>query len=173
MALETGTENEATFVRHAPCPSCGSKDNLGIYSDGHGWCFGCGFYQQSEETGAPSKPSVQRRSTNLLAGDYLPLMARKLTAETCKVWDYRTTHYNGKMAQAATYYTADGSQAIAQKVRMRNKEFVFIGEPKQAGLYGQHLFRDKGKMVVVTEGELDAMSVSQLQQHKWPVVSLP
>jgi twinkle protein len=28
-------------------------------------------------------------------------------------------------------------------------------------------------MVVVTEGEIDAMTVSQLQGNKWPVVSIP
>jgi hypothetical protein len=31
----------ATFVRHEPCPRCGSRDNLGKWSDGSGWCFGC------------------------------------------------------------------------------------------------------------------------------------
>lgn len=33
------------FVQHEPCPNCGSKDNLARYSDGHGWCFGCGHYE--------------------------------------------------------------------------------------------------------------------------------
>lgn len=32
----------STFVKHIPCPSCGSKDNRGVWSDGHEWCFGCG-----------------------------------------------------------------------------------------------------------------------------------
>jgi len=32
------------FVRHSSCPSCGSKDNLAVYSDGHGHCFGCGHW---------------------------------------------------------------------------------------------------------------------------------
>ena len=30
------------FVEHAPCPECGSKDNLGIFTD-HEYCFGCGY----------------------------------------------------------------------------------------------------------------------------------
>jgi hypothetical protein len=30
------------FLRHDPCPRCGSRDNLGVYTDGQ-WCFGCGF----------------------------------------------------------------------------------------------------------------------------------
>jgi hypothetical protein len=33
--------NMATFVAHEPCPRCGSRDNLGRYSDGSAWCFGC------------------------------------------------------------------------------------------------------------------------------------
>ena len=109
----------------------------------------------------------------LLSGEYEALSIRKLSEETCRKWDYRTTHFHEKMAQAATYYTPDGSQAVAQKVRMRNKEFVILGDIKLAGLFGQNLWRDKGKMVVVTEGEIDAMSVSQLQHHKYPVVSVP
>lgn len=32
------------FIGHEPCPNCGSRDNLGVWSDGHKWCFGCGFY---------------------------------------------------------------------------------------------------------------------------------
>ena len=32
------------FVRHEPCPKCGSKDNLARYSDGGVHCFGCGFH---------------------------------------------------------------------------------------------------------------------------------
>ena len=35
----------SAFIRHLPCKSCGSKDNLGEYTD-HFWCFGCGFYEE-------------------------------------------------------------------------------------------------------------------------------
>ena len=41
------------------------------------------------------------------------------------------------------------------------------------GFYGQWLWPNKGKMVVVTEGEIDAMTVSMLQDDKWPTVSPP
>lgn len=34
----------AEFVKHEPCPRCGSRDNLGKYSDGSGWCFGCHLF---------------------------------------------------------------------------------------------------------------------------------
>ena len=30
-----------------------------------------------------------------------------------------------------------------------------------------------GKQIVITEGEIDCLTVSQLQGNKWPVVSIP
>lgn len=30
------------FIKHIPCEACGSKDNAGLYTDGHTHCFGCG-----------------------------------------------------------------------------------------------------------------------------------
>jgi len=37
----------ATFVKHEACPSCGSRDNLGRYSDGSAFCFGCHHYESA------------------------------------------------------------------------------------------------------------------------------
>lgn len=34
----------STWVSNGPCPSCGSKDNLATYDDGHKWCWGCGHW---------------------------------------------------------------------------------------------------------------------------------
>lgn len=33
--------NTSKYEYHTSCPQCGSRDNLAMYSDGHGWCFGC------------------------------------------------------------------------------------------------------------------------------------
>jgi len=41
-------ETESTFVAHEACPSCGSKDNLARYSDGHAYCFGCQYREKGE-----------------------------------------------------------------------------------------------------------------------------
>lgn len=34
------------FLHHEPCPSCGSKDNLGRYADGGAFCFGCHYTER-------------------------------------------------------------------------------------------------------------------------------
>lgn len=34
---------DSTFIKHTSCPQCGSRDNLGVYTD-HEYCFGCGYH---------------------------------------------------------------------------------------------------------------------------------
>lgn len=162
--------NDSSFVAHEPCPSCGSRNNLARYSDGHAYCFGCGRYEKGhmEEHEEPTRSTVSR----LLSIEHTELSKRKLTAETCRFWNYGVSQYNGQAIQVANYCD-EGGVPVAQKIRFQNKDFRIIGNSDLMLLYGRHLWRSGGKMVVVTEGEIDAMSVSQVQGHKWPVVSLP
>jgi len=179
--------NESELVGHEPCPACGSKDNLARYDDGHGWCFGCGYYDkgenlQTQEAEPDSFIAVaQNLSTEknqkpkaLLTQDaeYKALQKRRISEETCKKWGYQVSSFSGKTVQIANYYD-DNRKKVAQKIRFPNKDFIFMGDTKNIGLYGQWLWRDGGRMVVVCEGELDALTVSTLQKDKWPVVSVP
>lgn len=47
------------FERHEPCPSCGSRDNLARYSDGHAYCFGCHYVE------SPNRKFVRRQQTEV------------------------------------------------------------------------------------------------------------
>lgn len=167
-------ETDSVCVGKEPCPECDSRDNLARYSDGHGYCFGCGFYQHADQTGAaPVQTETPKRDKRaMIPGEVRALAKRAITEETCEKFKYTIGTFNDKPVQIANYCDADGN-VVAQKLRFANKDFLFQGEPKKALLYGQHLWRDSGKMVVITEGEIDALSVSQLQQNKWPVVSVP
>lgn len=108
---------------------------------------------------------------NPITGDTRALPKRKLTEETCKKWSYQVGQFNGQPVQIANYKNLKG-QTVAQKIRFPNKEFIFKGDTKTAGLFGQHLWRDGGKQIVIVEGEIDALSMSQSLQNKWPVVSV-
>ncbi len=112
-------------------------------------------------------------STDLIPiGEPVALEARKLSEETCQRWKYHISTYQGEEVQCANYCD-DAGHVVAQKVRMAGKKFVFLGDTKAVGLYGSWLWRNGGKMVVITEGELDALSVSQVNGNRWPVVSVP
>ena len=160
------------FLRHQPCPSCSSSDAFAIYDDGHGYCFSCGHLERNAETEEQAMTSSTVQSGQFIKGDYRALKKRGLDEESCKLWDYSVATFHGQPVQVAGYRDMAG-QLIAQKVRFPNKDFILVGETKNLPLYGMHLWRDKGKRVVITEGEIDAISVSSVQAHKWPVVSVP
>lgn len=161
---------DSQYLWKEPCPQCGSRDNLARYSDGHGFCFGCGHFEKGE---GDVSEVIDKPSTGLLTGlEYKRLSKRGLSEETCRHWRYGVGEYKGKPCQVATYYDTSGSP-LCQKLRFPDKSFTFIGETKHPPLYGQWLARDGGKMIIVTEGELDALSVSQAQGLKWPAVSVP
>jgi len=112
-------------------------------------------------------------SKGLLRGSPKALAKRGITEETCRKWGYVRAPFNGKSVHVAQYYD-ENNRVVAQKLRMPNKDFIWKGDRKSAkGLYGQWLWREGGRKIVITEGEIDALTVSQLQDNKWPVVSLP
>lgn len=163
---------ESEFVSHEPCPNCGSSDANSVFSDGHTYCFACEHYTPGDAEDTDEKPN--RHVKGLLpVGDYIALTKRKLDEESCRKWGYSVSKWNGKSVQVANYRDPVTGGIIGQKVRTPDKEFVTRGDMKKPPLYGQNLWRDGGRRVVVTEGEVDAITVSQLQDHRWPVVSLP
>lgn len=162
---------DSTLVSKGPCDDCGSSDACALYDDGHTHCFSCGK-TKSGTGGEPSAAPKKKKDRTLVDGEVRALPKRFITEETCKKWGYRCGELSGKPVQIANYCDESGVP-VAQKIRFADKTFTITGDPKQLGLYGQHLWRDGGKKIVITEGEIDALTVSQLQQNKWPVVSVP
>lgn len=99
--------------------------------------------------------------------------SRGLTAKTCEFWSYGIGVLNDEPVQIANFHDPDSRAVIAQQIRRKDKSFATRGNFHDVGLYGRWLWRDGGKRVVITTGLVDALSVSQLQDHKWPVVSVP
>ncbi|QDP62672.1 MAG: putative ATP-dependent helicase [Prokaryotic dsDNA virus sp.] len=158
------------FLRHEPCPRCGSKDNLARYTDNHAYCFGCDYYEHGD--GTPVEKKETHKVTGLIDYEVAPLHKRGISEDTCKKFDYGIGTYEGRPVQIANYRDGSGN-LVAQKLRFVDKTFKWLGDPKKASLFGSHLWRESGKMVTITEGELDALSVSQVFNLTWPVVSIP
>lgn len=156
------------FVKHVPCPSCNSEDNGSLYEDGSIFCHVC-QWKGGDRAEAPEKPRVP---SGLLQVEHTDLHKRCLYASSCVKYDYGLAEVNGDKVQVATYYTP-GGQPVAQKVRTAGKKFSIRGDINKAGLYGEHLWKGGGKILIITEGEIDAVSVAQVQGLKWPVVSVP
>lgn len=108
----------------------------------------------------------------LISGEFKALTKRGISEETCRKFGYQVGSFNGSTVHVAPYFNED-REMIGQKLRWPDKDFKVLGTIKKAGLFGQHLWGAGGKKVVITEGEIDCLTVSQLQGNKWPVVSVP
>lgn len=111
-----------------------------------------------------------------MAADLIPyevagIVSRKLTDETAKHFQYGKGTYKGNAVQVAPYFDADGKM-VAQKIRGADKAFTILGSLENALPFGANAFQKTGKSIIVTEGEIDALSMSQVQGNKWPVVSI-
>lgn len=156
---------ESEFIMHTPCSKCGSSDANSLYSDGHTYCFSCKHYGQSQEEARIVDNAVS--SKEFKTGIYQPLIKRNLTERTTRFWDYQV----GDGVHIANYKDVDGN-TVAQKLRYPDKTFAVVGDLKKAALYGQSLWQDGGKYLIIVEGELDALSMSQAFDNKWAVVSV-
>lgn len=108
---------------------------------------------------------------DFLSGESRGLRVRQITDATCKHFGYLVGEHKNHAVQIAPYYNVDG-QLVAQKVRTKDKQFFVVGDIKDALPFGANAWPKTGKMIVVTEGEIDAMSMSQVQGNQWPVVSI-
>ena len=173
---------DSHFEGKEPCPECGSRDNLARYSDGHAYCFGCNHYEPaSETTGAGSSHSTtkqKRKAAGMINGTYGDLASRGLRSDTLRKFRYQLGEYKGQPCHIAPYNNRKG-EIVAQHIRLPkdadgNKEMPWLGETARIfQLFGQSSWGAGGRKVVITEGEIDAMTVSQVQDHKWPVVGAP
>jgi len=170
-----GTSN---FVRHEPCAACGSKDNLSRYDDGHGYCHGCGNYEHGtgQITAAPERPrqpSVSKKAE--LTGVVTGIRDRRIAAETCKKYGVTTECASGSNEinkHHYPYFDGEGNLVAVKTRLVKSKEFYSTGSIREAGLFGQHLFKPEGKYITVVEGELDALSAYEMLGSRWPVVSI-
>lgn len=185
--------DEGHLVRHQACtqPDCGSSDGAAVYSNGWIHCFVCAAnYHDPENPPKGSNGRVQESKTTtkgnhqFVFGSYQALTARGISEEVCKKFRYQigtvpadypakpgtALHgMRGKRVHIENYY--DGIELIGQKLRDREKNFAIIGKPGKT-FFGRPAAAAGGKLLVITEGAIDAMSYAEVRKN-WPVVSIP
>ena len=94
----------------------------------------------------------------LPSGTYCELSDRAIGERTCRLYDYESTLHYGQPAHLAQIKGQDGRN-VATHVRILPKQIKWIGSPKGTQLFGQHI--GSGSHLIITEGEIDAMSVHE------------
>jgi len=125
----------------------------------------------------PTKGEPKVTEEVKLEGVISDIKDRGLSKETCSKFGV-TVVYGADGSIDKHYYPLYSldRQLLSAKIRIcKTKAFPQIGTENTRGakkpLWGQHVCRGKGKLTV-TEGEIDAMSVSEMWDNKWDVVSL-
>jgi twinkle protein len=178
--------DKGTLKYHGPCQACGSKDNKAVYEHDNGelsaYCFGCGDYAVEDN------PIISNKKENNMSletvkevNDY-PIRGFKDRCITKNVADkygvkVGYSEEDGTTIQYHYYPTTRNNEVVGYSRReVSTKKFIAIGDTKNdVQLFGQSLFQQGAKKLIITEGELDAMSVQQMYANKnneYPVVSI-
>ena len=175
----------AAFVRHEPCPNCGSKDNLAIYADGSYFCFShCGYKSVSEEWKSENSKDVKPKKEPMEIETKVSKPAiteddkARIKAETsvkCQgfrsIRDDITTMFGVRHSFDESTGEVDGQyypvtqegQLVGYKIREVPKNFRSIGRTgADCELFMQFKFNRGGKYVLIVEGEVDALSGYQM-----------
>ncbi len=180
----------AHFVKHTACESCGSSDGKAVYDDGSYHCFVCQATAISEEFKKElngRKPKFSKVRATIGKDDMSevkpsgkpvidPDVAAKIKDNTtCDADDFRGirtdvyTHFGvrhtiekGKVTEQYYPCTQDG-QLVGYKIRYIPKDFASKGRTgADCELFMQFRFNRGGKYIVITEGEIDALSAYQM-----------
>ena len=163
------SDNE--FVRHIPCPQCGSSDANSLYSDGHTFCFRCYTHTHGDSSEVNHTHSVHNVRLQGSAGR---LQSRGISEKTA---EFYKTYKDGDVLRH--YYFDSSGKVVGAKVRTKDKQFRCEGEV--SSLFGMQNFpvttkikkANFTKTLVITEGEMDAMSIYEAQPNYYAVVSVP
>lgn len=168
--------------KNQPCldPSCGSHDARQVYEDGTSFCFSCRAWTANEGEAVvknddefeelPSKDATSELAEIATYG----VRGFKERAITKSVTDFFgvKVSYSSNGEIDAHYYPYDSGTAY--KVRRLPKKFSWVS--KSNDLFGRERFNGAGRRLIITEGEIDAMSIAQASFTKYgkiyPVVAL-
>jgi twinkle protein len=165
------------------CPyvSCGSSNAFSFNTDGFGKCHSCGNgYPSNKGKFDWVNEEYPTKGKDYMSEEFTP---KKIVVEDKSTGTYKNLRgINSKTMQDYDVKTFDDRQEYIYpsggiKVRkLPVKGFYAKSGFKGDELFGMNLFTSGcSKMVTITEGELDCLSVSQMLGKRYinPVVSLP
>ena len=176
------------FVKHTACDSCGSSDGNAVYDDGSSYCWVCNHTVPSQDYIESTKQSrvkkfTKKESENM---EVKPSSKPAITEEeNQEIKSFTTTKAKGfrgiddeiykkfgvrhafdkQTGEVIEQYypvTQDG-QLSGYKIREVPKNFRSKGRTgADCELFMQFKFNRGGKYIMITEGELDALSAYQM-----------
>ena len=108
--------SDSEFVRHIPCPNCGSSDANSLYSDGHTFCFRC--HAVTNGDGEEVIHHTHHVHDVRLQGSAGRLQSRNISERTAELFK---TYRDGEVLRH--YYYDSSGTLVGAKVRTKDKQF--------------------------------------------------
>jgi KaiC/GvpD/RAD55 family RecA-like ATPase len=179
----------AAFIKHTSCEACGSSDGKAVYDDSSSHCFVCQktvpsdeFKEQNQKKPSRVRSSVKKEENMEVKLSSKPALTPEENSEIKSETSVKAKGFRGiddsvyakfgvRHAFAEDtgevmeqYYpcTQEG-QLVGYKVREVPKNFYSKGRTgADCELFMQFKFNRGGKYVIITEGEIDALSAYQM-----------
>jgi len=178
----------ANFVKHTNCEKCGSSDGKAVYEDNSSHCFVCEhtvpsneFKEQNSKKSTKVRTSAKEEKSMEVKPSSKPAMTpdenaeiksvtgvagkgfRGLKDETTKPFGVRYAYDADGEVEEQYYPTTQDGQIVGYKIREVPKNFYSKGRTgADCELFMQFKFNRGGKYILITEGELDALSAYQM-----------
>ena len=179
----------AAFIKHTSCDKCGSSDGRAVYQDDSSHCFVCEHTIPSEEfkEANQKKPSRVRSSVKKEENMEVKVSTKPALTpdENADIKSETSVKANGFRGIDDSVYAKFGvrhafaedtgevieqyypctqeGQLVGYKVREVPKNFYSKGRTgADCELFMQFKFNRGGKYIVITEGEIDALSAYQM-----------
>lgn len=178
-------------VRREQCPQCASEgrdssgDNLARYSDGHGYCHVCRYYEPAEGEKKVKVnrgyPVAEKSGTTVeqvvMASSVRALPERGISKAIAERYGVRVAVDEVTGDNSVHYYPYHKKgKLVGFKQRRLPKQFSSVGSMNDVGLFGQNLYEgERRKLLICCEGEIDTLSVAELLSQKgkdYAVVSI-
>lgn len=169
---------KSVFVKFEPCLKCGSKDNLSVWSDGHKFCFGCGYYVKPD--GSRGEALIKRLTQKdnvvpLRRTPELPITISKNFPKNVLEW-LAKFHVTERDAVAWDFQWDYANLDLIMPVYDNSKELIMFqrrsfreGRPKYVtvGVLGDHIpvyneGNSKDALIVFVEDMISARRVSKV-----------
>lgn len=183
-------------LKNQPCldkVDCCSSDARQVYEDGTSFCFSCkrfftakegevdstemGFKMSTPSVSNLKPPTLNRQNNQVTVADIDSYISkgfkeRDITRVVAEFFGIKVSFdSNGEID---THYYPYNFGGKGYKVRKLPKTFFWIGDT--GTLFGRERFQGGGKRLIITEGEIDALSVATAYQDEYskiyPVVSI-
>ena len=187
-------EKKDRYIENIGCSLCGNKDSMGVYQredkSYHGTCFSItckGHTNEPYEGGEPTKKTIEAFQDeaknyevafrNIEALGFNDLPSRGISGEVCELYNVRSrVDLDGD--DVVHYYQQKNDSEITgyMERRVQEKKFRNVGYVKQPEFFGQDICGMGGKMIVVTEGQLDCLAAKMMFKEEgknYRVVSIP